>query len=361
MAKLGAMHRDLKPDNIMIDKDCNIKVIDFGLVEHFDNNNTEFIFERCGTPGYIAPEIFCFKKSDPESAYNDKCDVFSIGCIFFQLLFGYRLFNAKEGHEILKQNRNYSYDDTFNMLVEEIDNTESKINKSGLELLIQMLHEDPAERISAQEALSDEYFMDLDLEVTERIMPSQLVSPFSNKHKLSIDGNVMTSVATQYSANQCLLTVNGNRCLTPPRVQMENSLYMTENGPEESEMETATSSRLTKKQGNTLTAPFKSFNLCAAKFTNGGSPFPSPKSSRFSILKSERKPIIIEAAEVDLKEEKEEEEESELTEEIISGDYSEDFQPMSFLEAYKVPVFTNSSGKMERLNSKNLRFTTLAN
>jgi len=83
-ASEGVMHRDLKPDNILIDKNCNVRIIDYGLVTQF-RDNTEYIFDRCGTPGYIAPEVFSFNKEDPETAYNDKCDVFSIGCIFFQM------------------------------------------------------------------------------------------------------------------------------------------------------------------------------------------------------------------------------------------------------------------------------------
>jgi serine/threonine protein kinase len=51
------MHRDLKPENLILQKDdsLDIKLADFGLAEHINKNNQ--IFVRCGTPGYVAPEV----------------------------------------------------------------------------------------------------------------------------------------------------------------------------------------------------------------------------------------------------------------------------------------------------------------
>ena len=51
------MHRDIKPDNIMF-KDCSyekLKIIDFGLASRTTVIN--LLFFRCGTPGYVAPEV----------------------------------------------------------------------------------------------------------------------------------------------------------------------------------------------------------------------------------------------------------------------------------------------------------------
>ncbi len=81
----GSMHRDLKPDNILMDKQGNLKIIDFGLVAFC--NQDDYIFDRCGTPGYIAPEVFNYKKKSDSGnpGYDGKCDVFSAGCILFQM------------------------------------------------------------------------------------------------------------------------------------------------------------------------------------------------------------------------------------------------------------------------------------
>jgi len=52
------MHRDIKPENLMLksNKDIyNIKLIDFGLSTNIDID--DYLYKRCGTPGFVAPEI----------------------------------------------------------------------------------------------------------------------------------------------------------------------------------------------------------------------------------------------------------------------------------------------------------------
>jgi len=57
------MHRDIKPENIMFksnDDSYEIKLIDFGLSTFMDEE--EYLFPRCGTSGFVAPEIISLKK-----------------------------------------------------------------------------------------------------------------------------------------------------------------------------------------------------------------------------------------------------------------------------------------------------------
>ena len=62
----------------------NLKIADFGLSAFCEK--TPYLFYRCGTPGYIAPEI---ANLDSEcGTYSSKCDVFSVGIIFHLLLTG---------------------------------------------------------------------------------------------------------------------------------------------------------------------------------------------------------------------------------------------------------------------------------
>ena len=79
----GIMHRDLKPANILVEKGDKIKITDFGLASLIDKKN--HIFKKCGTPGYMAPEVFRFNERMPSTDYDDRCDIFSIGCIFFEM------------------------------------------------------------------------------------------------------------------------------------------------------------------------------------------------------------------------------------------------------------------------------------
>ena len=79
LTEKGVMHRDLKPDNIMIrtEKGDDLVIVDFGLASFVDVK--EYIFSRCGTPGYVAPEIANLK--DPKGKYTAICDLFSAGVI----------------------------------------------------------------------------------------------------------------------------------------------------------------------------------------------------------------------------------------------------------------------------------------
>ncbi|RZB55580.1 CBL-interacting serine/threonine-protein kinase 21 isoform C [Glycine soja] len=84
----GVYHRDLKPENLLLDSKGNLKVSDFGLSalqKHNDVLNT-----RCGSPGYVAPELLLSKGYDGAAA-----DVWSCGVILFELLAGYLPFNDR--------------------------------------------------------------------------------------------------------------------------------------------------------------------------------------------------------------------------------------------------------------------------
>ena len=79
----GVMHRDLKPENLILryqKKLYSLAIADFGLSSFVDVN--EYLFRRCGTPGYVAPEIISNKQG---SFYDTKCDIFSAGVIFYIL------------------------------------------------------------------------------------------------------------------------------------------------------------------------------------------------------------------------------------------------------------------------------------
>ena len=78
----GVMHRDLKPENILFRtndmSEENICIADFGLATFLDVE--EYLFSRCGTPGFVAPEVVNLK--DTKVKYNPICDEFSVGIIF---------------------------------------------------------------------------------------------------------------------------------------------------------------------------------------------------------------------------------------------------------------------------------------
>ena len=76
------MHRDLKLDNVLINREFKIKLIDFGFSRHLSREN-EVLTDFCGTPHYISPEVI-----QREGYYGKPADIWSLGVIIFRLIAG---------------------------------------------------------------------------------------------------------------------------------------------------------------------------------------------------------------------------------------------------------------------------------
>ncbi|PWZ28712.1 CBL-interacting protein kinase 6 [Zea mays] len=80
----GVFHRDLKPENLLVDEAGNLKVVDFGLSALADHARADGLLHTiCGTPGYVAPEVFRNRGYD-----GAKADVWSCGVVLYVLLAG---------------------------------------------------------------------------------------------------------------------------------------------------------------------------------------------------------------------------------------------------------------------------------
>ena len=91
----GVIHRDLKPDNIIITGNNRLKILDFGLAKLRTGSNLTKSTDRFGTPGYMAPEQVVGQEVD------QRTDVFAFGVILYELLCGRRPFRGENDMAVL--------------------------------------------------------------------------------------------------------------------------------------------------------------------------------------------------------------------------------------------------------------------
>ena len=166
------LHRDLKPQNLLIDKDGIIKVADFGLARSFGIPIKTLTHEIL-TLWYRAPEILLGQKE-----YSTPVDMWSIGLIFYEMAHRKPLFAGDcEIDQIFKIFQMFGTPNektwpgvtklpefklTFPQFKGKGINAYNRnIDPIGLDLLSKMIQQDPCKRISAKQALQHPYFNDL--------------------------------------------------------------------------------------------------------------------------------------------------------------------------------------------------------
>ncbi|MCI4362909.1 MAG: protein kinase [Thermoplasmata archaeon] len=91
----GVLHRDVKPENIMLASDGTVKLMDFGLARAFDRPRLTAPGTMVGTPSYMAPENALGKESDERS------DLYSLGAVFYEMATGRPLFRSEDSLKVI--------------------------------------------------------------------------------------------------------------------------------------------------------------------------------------------------------------------------------------------------------------------
>jgi len=171
--KFKILHRDLKPQNLLISREGILKIADFGLARGYGIPVKNYTHEVV-TLWYRPPDVLLGSKN-----YLTTVDMWSIGCIFAEMINGKPLFTGVSETDQLKKifkirgtpTENH-WPEAYKLPEWNSENFEQhpednlskfvpKLDQEGLELLISMLQLDPEKRVSANEALNHPYFNDL--------------------------------------------------------------------------------------------------------------------------------------------------------------------------------------------------------
>ncbi|HWD82651.1 MAG TPA: serine/threonine-protein kinase, partial [Kribbella sp.] len=133
------VHRDIKPDNLLIDADSSVKIADFGIARSPADPAITASGLIPGTSLYLAPERALGNPATPAS------DVYALGCVLYQLLTGHPPFEADNPTEIMSQH------------VEAEPVIPDDLPPSLADLLRRMLSKDPDDRPSTAEVATWTY------------------------------------------------------------------------------------------------------------------------------------------------------------------------------------------------------------
>lgn len=146
----GIVHRDLKPENILFKskaEDADLMLADFGLSKVLDEENFSILTTTCGTPGYMAPEIF------KKAGHGKPVDIWAIGVISYFLLCGYTPFDRDSQYQEMQAICNGEYK------FEPVEYW-SGVSDTAKEFVRACLTIDPRNRPSAGELLNHKWLKD---------------------------------------------------------------------------------------------------------------------------------------------------------------------------------------------------------
>ncbi|XP_060163971.1 mitogen-activated protein kinase 13 isoform X4 [Globicephala melas] len=192
----GVIHRDLKPGNLAVNEDCELKILDFGLARQADAEMTGYVVTRW----YRAPEVILSWMH-----YNQTVDIWSVGCIMAEMLTGKTLFKGKDYLDQLTQILKVTgvpdaefvqklNDKAAKSYIQSLPQTPKKdfsqlfqhASPQAADLLEKMLELDMDKRLTASQALTHPFFESC-RDPEEETEAQQPFDDFLEQEKLTVD------------------------------------------------------------------------------------------------------------------------------------------------------------------------------
>lgn len=144
--RLNIAHRDLKCENVLISKNMNVKLSDFGFARTCIDETGVALMSKtfCGSAAYAAPEVVSGKAYIPKSA-----DLWSLGVVLFIMLNGTMPFDEKNLKKLIKCQLARQF--TFRPEVEKV------ISMDAIRMVRHLLEPDPIDRINIDEVMRERW------------------------------------------------------------------------------------------------------------------------------------------------------------------------------------------------------------
>lgn len=171
---MNIIHRDIKPDNILLSNDYKtIKICDFGFSHYVDDNNDYLKNMIYGSPIYMAPESFITDASNVPNA-DTKCDIWSAGIILYEMIYGYHPCKGSKDIktiQIASKNININKHDDLD------------VSNEGINLLRDMLNLDKMARTTIENIIDSVWLKSFDLDNIKVIVLSDLFKPIQKEQQ----------------------------------------------------------------------------------------------------------------------------------------------------------------------------------
>ncbi len=158
--RLGVVHRDLKPQNIMVDKQGSVRIMDFGIARSLKKKGLTGTGIIIGTPEYMSPEQAEMKEIDQRS------DVYSLGTILFEMVTGRVPFEGETPLGVAMKHKSEPASDPREL--------NAQIPESLSRVILKCLEKKRENRYQeAEELLAELSLIEKELPTTERIIPKR--------------------------------------------------------------------------------------------------------------------------------------------------------------------------------------------
>ena len=155
------VHRDIKLENIIIDLNNNVKICDFGIGKVI-NSPDELLYDKCGTPMYMAPEIILSNKKNGYKGFP--VDIWSSGITLYIMLSGTLPFTVKnksiEELSLKDMKNKKESSDLKYQIVNGYPKKIKKISSEAKDLLAGLLNKNPDKRLTCDEILNHPWLKD---------------------------------------------------------------------------------------------------------------------------------------------------------------------------------------------------------